>query len=176
MRQLWAVSYRWTDTKIQGTRLMLYQRVITRQPQEQPQVVSLLQRPNLNEESTLLARLRTFCNHYRLNKLACPQLNIAAKRTELWSQHTIINLVLEDHCDRHKILTCRYVKGRGVITDFFSDPKRSVAVLYVLYDPWYWLLLVLGAPMLRSGIISPYEHLSNTVFAAFRSNSARLIM
>ena len=131
MRQFWAVSYRWTDTKIQGTRLMLYQRVITRQPQEQPQVVSLLQRPNLNEESTLLARLKTFCNHHRLNNLVCPQLNIAAKRTELWSQHTIINLVLEDHCDRHKILTCRYVKGCGVITDFFLI--RSVQLRCCMY-------------------------------------------
>ena len=37
-----------------------------------PQVASFLQRPNLNEELALLTRLKKCCNHYRLNKLACP--------------------------------------------------------------------------------------------------------
>ena len=84
--------------------------------------------------------------------------------------------MLEEACAKQTSLTCRYVKRCGVVTDFFSDPKRSVAVLYVLYDPWYRLLLVLGAPMLRSKIILSFEHLSKAVSAAFRSNSARLIM
>ena len=54
-------SRRRTDTKVQGTRLMLCQRNIARQPREpSSQVTSPVQPPDSNEEPALLTRLRIY--------------------------------------------------------------------------------------------------------------------
>ena len=70
MKQLRVIAKREcrrTDTKIQGTYLMLCQRALSRQPGEPPpQVASPVQPPDSHEESALLTRLtinQTSCNH-----------------------------------------------------------------------------------------------------------------
>ena len=64
MRQLRAIGKRESrraDSSINGTRLLLCQRVIARQPREpSPQVTSPVQPPDLTEEPALLTRLRIY--------------------------------------------------------------------------------------------------------------------